>query len=41
MFTLTRNLMVVTIVLMCVFPAQADQKQRLSEEDMEWRLAFI
>ena len=41
MGTMTRNLMVVTILLMCAFPVQADQKPRLSEEAMERRLLFI
>jgi hypothetical protein len=41
MFAMTRNLLVVTIVLMCALPTQADQKPLLSEEDMERRLAFI
>ena len=41
MFTMTRNLMVFTIVLICALPARADQKPRLSEEDMGRRLAFI
>jgi hypothetical protein len=33
--------MVVTILLMCALPAQADRQSRLSDEDMERRLAFI
>ena len=41
MYTMARNLMVVTIVLMCAFPAKADQKPLLSEKDMERRLNFI
>lgn len=41
MRTPLQNLAIVAIVLVLVLPAGADQKPRLSEEEIEQRLAFI
>jgi len=41
MRTIIQNVIVLTFLLLCTFPAGADQKTPLSEEDMERRLSFI
>jgi len=41
MRTIIQNVIVVIFLLICAFPAVADQKTPLSEEEMEQRLSFI